>query len=120
MQSKGEGAAALQSTFGQISPQLIAAINSLYVYACTGQGKQAMRENAAAKTCIRLALRDRDYLFTEQERSKLDNMIEMSEVEHSSPTSLLMAPCRHALWAFRCLFWHPGMQVTCSSEPVPW
>jgi hypothetical protein len=72
----------LQSTFGQISPQLIAAINSLYVYACTGQGKAAMRENAAARTCIRLAVRDRDFLFTEQERSKLDNMIEMSEVGH--------------------------------------
>lgn len=85
VQIKGEGAAVLQSTFGQISPQLIAAINSLYVYACTGQGKVAMRENAAARTCIRLAVRDRDYLFTEQERSKLDNMIEMSEVGCFSP-----------------------------------
>ena len=98
----------LQSTFGQISPQLIAAINSLYVYACTGQGKAAMRENAAARTCIRLAVRDRDFLFTEQERSKLDNMIEMSEVGH-----FLKAPCLHVLWPLRCLFWHAGMQMSC-------
>ncbi len=70
----------VKETFGEISPKLLASINALYVYACTGQGKAAMKDNAAARTCIRLAVRDKDYLFTAADSSKFDNLVAMSEV----------------------------------------
>ena len=35
---KGSGAVA-KAIFGQLSPKLLASINFMYVYACTGQGK---------------------------------------------------------------------------------
>ena len=75
--SKGKG---VKETFAEISPKLLASINALYVYACTGQGKTAMKGNAAARTCIRLAVRDKDYLFTAADSAKFDALVAMSEV----------------------------------------
>ncbi len=74
---KGKG---VKETFAEISPKLLASINALYVYACTGQGKTAMKGNAAARTCIRLAVRDKDYLFTAADSAKFDSLVAMSEV----------------------------------------
>ena len=74
---KGKG---VKETFAEISPKLLASINALYVYACTGQGKTAMKGNAAARTCIRLAVRDKDYLFTAADSAKFDALVAMSEV----------------------------------------
>ena len=76
---KGSGAVA-KAIFGQLSPKLLASINFMYVYACTGQGKAAMKEHATARTCIRLAVRDKDYLFTAADSAKFSSMIVMSEV----------------------------------------
>ena len=77
---KGSGAV-VKAIFGQLSPLLLAAVNALYVYACTGQGKAAMREHATARTCVRLAVRDKDYLFTASDCAKFCNMVIMSEVK---------------------------------------
>ena len=51
--------------FAQMSPEIVASLNALYVYACTAQGKSAVRESAAARFCIRFAARDKDYHITE-------------------------------------------------------
>ena len=69
-----------KQVFAQTSPQVAASLNALYVYACTAQGKSAVRESAAARFCIRSAARDKDYLFTEVDCAKFDNLIGMSEV----------------------------------------
>ena len=70
----------MQHIFAQTSPEMVASLNALYVYACTAQGKSAVRESAAARFCIRFAARDKDYLFTEADCAKFDSMIGMSEV----------------------------------------
>ena len=76
---KGSGVV-VKAIFGRMSPKLLASINAMYVYACTGQGKAAMKEQATARTCIRLAVRDKDYLFTAADSAKFGTMITMSEV----------------------------------------
>lgn len=70
----------VKQLFAQVSPKLLAALNALYVYGSTGQGKMALREHMTARTCIRLTVRDRDYLFTDGDCEKFDRMILMSEV----------------------------------------
>ena len=76
---KGNGTV-VRTIFGQLSPKMLASINFMYVYACTGQGKAAMKDHATARTCIRLAVRDKDYLFTAADSAKFSSMIVMSEV----------------------------------------
>ena len=76
---KGSGAV-VRAVFGQLSPKLLASINALYVYACTGQGKAAMKNHATACTCIRLAVRDKDFLFSAADSTRFSSMIIMSEV----------------------------------------
>ena len=80
----------IRAIFGQVSPKLLASINALYVYACTGQGKAAMKDHATARTCIRLAARDKDYLFTTGDSAKFSNMSTMSEVRIRCKTGLEM------------------------------
>ena len=95
---------------------LVASLNALYVYACTGQGKSAVRESAAARFCIRSAARDRDYLFTEGDCAKFDSMIGMSEVAVPSvsfrmPSAPEVAPDVHLLsWPCRLARHHHGRQ----------
>ena len=69
-----------KQVFAQVSPQVAASFNALYVYACTAQGKSAVRKSAAARFCIRSATRDKDYLFIDVDCAKFDNMVGMSEV----------------------------------------
>ena len=83
----------IKQTFAQMSPEIVASLNALYVYACTAQGKSAVRESAAARFCIRSAARDKDYLFTEADCAKFDNMIGMSEV--AAPCLSLCMPLTH-------------------------
>lgn len=95
LQKDKASGAVVRTIFGQLSPKLLASVNFMYVYACTGQGKAAMKDHATARTCLRLAVRDKDYLFTAADSAKFSSMIVMSEVA-SQP---LVTHAMHETWS---------------------
>lgn len=89
-----------------------------------------MKDHATARTCIRLAVRDKDFLFTAADSTKFSSMIVMSEVNaisnlHRKDSMKLTKKsypddsCLHVLHAWiyftaaSCRTWHgvepPGM-----------